>query len=91
MFTGLASPTHLLILVVIVLLLFGAKKLPELGRSLGQGIQEFKEGMSSGTAEDEALEEDRKKQDEKELFLDGGTREEKPRAEAESSPAEQKS
>jgi sec-independent protein translocase protein TatA len=47
MFTGLASPTHLLILLVIVLLLFGAKRLPELGHSLGRGIQEFKEGLNT--------------------------------------------
>jgi sec-independent protein translocase protein TatA len=47
MFTGLASPTHLLILLVIILLLFGAKRLPELGRSLGQGLQELKEGLNT--------------------------------------------
>jgi sec-independent protein translocase protein TatA len=47
MFTGLASPTHLLILLVIILLLFGAKRLPEMGRSLGQGIQEFKDKLNA--------------------------------------------
>jgi sec-independent protein translocase protein TatA len=46
MFTGLESPVHLLILLVIILLLFGAKRLPELGRSLGQGIREFKSGTN---------------------------------------------
>ena len=45
MFTGLASPTHLLLLLVVVVLLFGAKRLPEMGRSLGRGIQEFKDGL----------------------------------------------
>ena len=45
MYTGLLSPTHLLLVLVIILLLFGAKRLPELGRSLGQGIQEFKGGL----------------------------------------------
>jgi sec-independent protein translocase protein TatA len=45
-FTGLASPTHFIILLVIVLLLFGAKRLPEMGRSLGGGIQEFKEAIN---------------------------------------------
>jgi sec-independent protein translocase protein TatA len=39
------SPFHLLIILVIVLLLFGGRKLPELMRGLGQGIKEFKEGM----------------------------------------------
>jgi len=47
MFTGLASPTHLLILLVVILLVFGAKRLPEMGRSLGQGIQEFKDGLNT--------------------------------------------
>jgi sec-independent protein translocase protein TatA len=47
MFTGLESPTHLLILLVIILLFFGAKRLPEMGRSLGRGIQEFKEGLNT--------------------------------------------
>jgi len=47
MFTGLESPVHLLILLVIILLLFGAKCLPEMGRSLGQGIREFKEGLNT--------------------------------------------
>lgn len=47
MFAGLESPVHLLILLVIILLLFGAKRLPEMGRSLGQGIKEFKEGINA--------------------------------------------
>ncbi len=50
MYTGLLSPTHLLLVLVIILLLFGAKRLPELGRSLGQGIQEFKEGLATKEA-----------------------------------------
>ena len=47
MFTGLESPTHLLLLLLIILLLFGAKRLPEVGRILGQGIKEFKEELNS--------------------------------------------
>jgi sec-independent protein translocase protein TatA len=39
------SPMHLLIILVIILVLFGGRKLPELMRGLGQGIREFKEGM----------------------------------------------
>jgi sec-independent protein translocase protein TatA len=50
MYAGLLSPTHLLLVLVIILLLFGAKRLPELGRSLGQGIQEFKEGLATKEA-----------------------------------------
>ena len=47
MFAGLASPTHLLLILIVILLLFGAKRLPELGRSLGQSIQEFKGGLDT--------------------------------------------
>lgn len=39
------SPMHLFIVLLIVLVLFGGRKLPELMRGLGQGIKEFKEGM----------------------------------------------
>jgi sec-independent protein translocase protein TatA len=47
MFTGLLSPTHLLLILAIIVLLFGAKRLPELGRSMGQSMREFKEGLNS--------------------------------------------
>lgn len=39
------SPMHLFIVLLIVLVLFGGRKLPELMRGLGQGIREFKDGM----------------------------------------------
>jgi sec-independent protein translocase protein TatA len=39
------SPMHLAIILLIVLVLFGGRKLPELMRGMGQGIREFKEGM----------------------------------------------
>ena len=42
MFTGLESPTHLIIVVVIVLLLFGSKRVPELAKGLGSGVREFR-------------------------------------------------
>ena len=47
MLAGLESPVHLVIILLIILLLFGAKRLPEVGRSLGRGIQEFKEGLGA--------------------------------------------
>jgi sec-independent protein translocase protein TatA len=53
MFADLASPVHLLIILLIILLLFGTKRLPEMGRSLGQGIQEFKEGLGNKDASQE--------------------------------------
>jgi sec-independent protein translocase protein TatA len=40
------SFAHILILLVIVLLVFGARRLPEIGSSLGKGIKEFKKSMS---------------------------------------------
>lgn len=43
---GLASPTHIALLLVVLLLVFGAKRLPELGRSLGSGMREFKHSLS---------------------------------------------
>jgi len=44
--TGLTSPTHLALLLLIALLLFGAKRVPEIGRSLGSGMREFKESVT---------------------------------------------
>ena len=44
MFTGLESPTHLIIALVVVLLLFGSKRIPELAKGLGAGVREFKKG-----------------------------------------------
>ena len=43
---GLDSPTHILLLLLVVLLVFGAKRLPEIGRSLGSGIREFRHSVS---------------------------------------------
>jgi len=50
---GLDNPLHIAFLLVILLLIFGAKRLPELGRSLGTGMRSFKESISgeSHTAE----------------------------------------
>ncbi|HZE99945.1 MAG TPA: twin-arginine translocase TatA/TatE family subunit [Planctomycetota bacterium] len=42
------SATHVVLVVVVVLLLFGAQKIPELARSLGSGLNEFKKGMREG-------------------------------------------
>ncbi|HWC18365.1 MAG TPA: twin-arginine translocase TatA/TatE family subunit [Terriglobales bacterium] len=51
MFEGLFQPMHLLVLLGIALLVFGPKKLPELGKGLGDGIRIFK---SSIKGDDEA-------------------------------------
>ncbi len=41
----LFQPTHLLVIAVVLLVLFGAKRLPELGKGLGEGLKGFKEGI----------------------------------------------
>jgi sec-independent protein translocase protein TatA len=45
MFEGLFQPMHLLVILFIALLVFGPKKLPELGRGLGDGIRSFKDSI----------------------------------------------
>jgi len=41
------SPFHLLVILAVIVLLFGGKKIPEVMRGLGEGIRSFKEGMHS--------------------------------------------
>lgn len=56
------GPTELILILLIIVLLFGASKLPELGKSLGKGIKEFKDA----TTNDEKKEaEDKKEKDSK--------------------------
>ena len=45
---GLLQPTHLFFILIIVLILFGPGKLPELGKGLGKGIREFKDALKGG-------------------------------------------
>ena len=47
----LLSPTHLLIIFAIALLIFGPKKLPELGKGIGEGFRALKDGMKDKPAE----------------------------------------
>ncbi len=47
---GLDNPLHIAFLVVILLLVFGARRLPEIGRSLGSGMREFKESVTGATS-----------------------------------------
>jgi sec-independent protein translocase protein TatA len=48
---GLLEPTHLFFILLIVLIIFGPGKLPELGRGLGKGIREFKGAIKGVTEE----------------------------------------
>jgi sec-independent protein translocase protein TatA len=48
---GLDNPLHIAFLFVLLLLVFGAKRLPELGRSLGAGMRGFKESITGQDAD----------------------------------------
>jgi len=48
---GLDNPIHIIFLLVAMLLVFGAKRLPEMGRSLGSGMRGFKDALSGTGAE----------------------------------------
>jgi sec-independent protein translocase protein TatA len=50
MFEGLFQPMHLLVIFFIALLVFGPRKLPELGKGLGEGIRALKEGMKDNSS-----------------------------------------
>jgi len=43
---GLENPLHIVMVLVVVLMVFGAKRLPEMGKSLGEGLRGFKESVS---------------------------------------------
>jgi len=51
MFGDLFQPTHLLIIGLILVVLFGGRKLPELGKGLGEGLRGFKEGLKGASDE----------------------------------------
>jgi sec-independent protein translocase protein TatA len=48
---GLENPLHILLLLVVILLVFGAKRLPEIGRSLGEGMRGFKDSLSGDSSQ----------------------------------------
>jgi sec-independent protein translocase protein TatA len=63
---GLLSPVHMVIILVIVLVLFGPGKLPDLGKGLGKGIREFKDALKGGMDNPaDKKEEDKKVEEEK--------------------------
>ena len=49
------GPFELVVIFMVILLLFGAKRLPEIGRSLGEGIREFKKSLKSQDDQDKKL------------------------------------
>ena len=86
---------EILILLIIILLFFGAKRIPDLARSLGRGTREFREGIREvATLEDkDEVVRERKKAQEEEPSLEGADRSETPgvEREAEASRTGQKS
>ena len=56
MVENLLQPTHLLIVLVVALFIFGPKKLPELGQGLGKGIRSFRDSMKAASEEPEKIE-----------------------------------
>ena len=57
---GTVGPTELIIVLTIILLLFGAKRIPELAKGLGTGIREFKKGTSGDADKKEVQEKEEK-------------------------------
>lgn len=51
-FLGIVGPNQVILVFVVVLLLFGGRKIPELMRGLGRGVKEFKDGIAEDTTED---------------------------------------
>jgi sec-independent protein translocase protein TatA len=56
MILGVFGPWQVIVILAVVLLLFGGKKIPELMKGLGKGVKEFKDA-SKGTSEEEKVEE----------------------------------
>uniref|UniRef100_UPI0040570BF8 Sec-independent protein translocase subunit TatA/TatB n=1 Tax=Alistipes sp. TaxID=1872444 RepID=UPI0040570BF8 len=61
LFIGGIGMQEILIIALIVLLLFGGKKIPELMKGLGKGVRSFKDGMNSMTEENDTDKEEDKK------------------------------
>ena len=56
----LFAPTHLLLVAIVALILFGPKRLPELGKGLGEGIRALKDGIKDHPPEQAANDQSKK-------------------------------
>ena len=81
------GPMELIIALVVILLLFGAKRIPELARGLGSGVREFKAGTKEGQLEDKK---DKQKKDEEGVTSETETDDEAKLEEDATVEAEQK-
>jgi sec-independent protein translocase protein TatA len=70
---GLLQPVHLFFILLIVLILFGPGKLPELGKGLGKGIKEFKDAMRGGMDGSSEKKDDKKAEEDKKSDVDKTT------------------
>ena len=66
MFEGLFQPMHLIVILIIVLVIFGPGKLPELGGSIGKAIKGFKRAMDEPDKKPEEISAAKKTEDKKE-------------------------
>ncbi len=57
---GAIGPWQIILIVALVILFFGGRKIPELMRGLGKGVGEFKKGMKEGSIDDKPEDEDKK-------------------------------
>ena len=55
-FLGIMGPNQMILILVVVLLLFGGRKIPELMRGLGRGVKEFKDGVADEESKDDSKE-----------------------------------
>ncbi len=63
-FLGIIGMQEILVIALVVLVLFGGKKIPELMRGLGSGIKSFKEGMKEGMPDDDDVKQDTQQKEE---------------------------
>jgi sec-independent protein translocase protein TatA len=80
---GSVGMPELIIGLVVILLLFGAKRVPELARGLGSGVREFKKGTQEGEVEDKKKEEAKK--DEEQLEASKSERDDETKLEEDAS------
>ena len=50
---SMPGPLEMVVILLVILVLFGAKRLPEMGRALGEGIREFKKALKEASSEDQ--------------------------------------
>ena len=55
-FLGIMGPNQMILILVVVLLLFGGRKIPELMRGLGRGVKEVKDGVADEESQDDSKE-----------------------------------